>query len=121
MLEAILCHPNFVETMLHYTKTKYVSNITQFGIQAGINCGKSAGNCVHFSVDTFDEDAYKKAAKQLAEGDLLLPAVVGYPPKAEWDAEIVVNYSAVYDTNAELAQEEAFAVTAKCFHKIPWT
>ena len=59
--------------------------------------------------------------KQLAEGDLLPTAVVGYPPKAEWDAEIVVNYSAVYDTNAELAQERAFAVTAKCFHTIPWT
>ena len=61
----------------------------------------------------------KKAVKQLAEGDLLLPAIVGYPPKAEWDAELVVNYDAVYDTNAELAEEEAFAVTAKVFHTIP--
>ena len=59
--------------------------------------------------------------KQLAEGDLSLPAIAGYPPKAEWDAELVVNYDAVYDTNAELAQEEAFAVTAKVFHTIPWT
>ena len=92
--------------------------MTQFGIQVGINCGKSAGNCVHFSVDTFNEDAYKKAAKQLAEGDLLLLAVVGYPPKAEWDAEVIVNYSAVCDTNVELAQEEAFAVTAIFFIRV---
>ena len=74
---------NFVETMKHYTKMKSVSEITRFGIQAGINCGKSAGNCVHFSVDNFDADACKNAVKQLAEGDLLLPAIVGYPPKAE--------------------------------------
>ena len=69
--------------MKHYAKMKYVSEITRFGIQAGVNCGKSAGNCVHFSLDTYDADAYKLAAKQLAEGDLLLPAIVGYPPKAE--------------------------------------
>ena len=67
-------------------------------------------------------EAYKSLSQQGADL-VVLPelAIVGYPPKAEWDAELVVNYDAVYDTQAELAQEEAFAVTAKVFHTIPWT
>ena len=62
---------------------KNISNITKFGIMAGVSCGKSAGNCVHFSVDIYDTDFYRDSAKLLAEGDLQLPAVVGYPPKPE--------------------------------------
>ena len=111
----------FVPTLIHYTYMKNISSITKFGVMAGVNCGKSAGNCVHFSVDNYDADFYRDSTKLLAEGDLQLPAVVGYPPKPEWDAELVCNYDLVYDTDAELCQEEEFAVTAKAYHNIPWS
>ena len=100
-----------VPTLIHYTSMKK-SSIAKYGIMAGVNCGKSAGNCVHFSVASYDPDLYRDSAKLLAQGDLQLPAVVGYPPKPEWDAEVICNYDLVYDTDPELCQEEAFAVTA---------
>ena len=109
---------HFAPSLRHFTKMKFVSDITKHGLKPGIICNTSARNCVHFSVDTYDPVQYAEAAKRLAEGDLSLPARIGYPPRG--DCELILNYDAVYESEAELMQEEAFAVTAKAFHTIPW-
>ena len=67
----------FVPTLIHYTSMKNKSSIAKYGIMAGVYGGKAAGNCVHFSVAGYDPDLYRDSAKLLAQGDLLLPAVVG--------------------------------------------
>ncbi len=97
---------------------KFVSEITKHGLKPGIICNTSVRNCVHFSLEIYDAAEYSAAAKRLAEGDLSLPARIGYPPRG--DAELILNYDAVFDSGAELMQEEAFAVTSKAFHTIPW-
>ena len=68
-------------------------------------------------MEDYNAVEYSAAAKRLAEGDLSLPARIGYPPRG--DAELILNYDRVFDSGAELAQEEAFAVTSKAFHTIP--
>ena len=73
-----------------------------------------------FSVDAYDPVQYRDAARQLAEGDLTLPARIGYPPRADYDCELILNFDAVYDSGAMLMQEEAFAVTSKADFTVPW-
>ena len=68
---------------------------------------------VRLSVDTYDPIQYREAAKGLAEGDLTLPVRVGYPPRADYDCELILKFDAAYESGAELMQEEAFAVTSK--------
>ena len=86
----------------------------------GIACGTSSRNCVRFSIDAFDPIQYREAAAQLAKGDLTLPARIGYPPRADYDCELILNFDAVYDSGAMLMQEEAFAVTSKADFTVPW-
>ena len=76
---------------------KFVSEITKFGLRPGIICNTFARNCVHFSIDTYDPVQYAEAAKRLAEGDLSLPARIGYPPRG--DCELILNYDAVYESD----------------------
>ena len=111
---------NFAQTLLHYTYMKELPSITKWGIRAGINCGKSAGNCVHLSADHYDAEHYMYCAKQLAQGDLTLPTVVGFPPKPEQNAEVIVNFDRLYATNPELCQDEGFSITCKALYDIPW-
>ena len=99
---------------------KELPSITKRGIRAGINCGKSAGNCVHLSADQYDAEHYKHCEKQLAQGDLTLPAAVGFPPEAEQSAEVIVNFDRLYGTDPELCQDEGFSITCKALYDIPW-
>ena len=90
----------FAPSLRHFTKMKFVSDITKFGLKPGIICNTSARNCVHFSMDTYDPVQYAAAAKRLEEGDLSLPARICYPPRADYDCELILNYDAVFDCGA---------------------
>ena len=81
--------------------------ITKFGLKPGVVCKTPARNCVHFSVDAYDPIQYREAAKRLAEGDLTLPVRIGYPPRADYDCELILNFDAVYESGAELIQERS--------------
>ena len=104
---------DFAETLLHFTFVKYLSSITRWGIKAGINCGKSSGNCVHLSAAEYDATQYRTCVQRLAQGDLELPHAVGFPPKPENNAKVVVNYAKLYDLNPELCEDESFSITCK--------
>ena len=58
---------HFAETLLHFTFVKYLSSITRWGIKAGINCGKSSGNCVHLSAVEYDAKQYRTCAQRIAQ------------------------------------------------------
>ena len=110
----------FAPSLRHFTHMKFVSDITKFGLKPGVVCKTSARNCVHFSIDTYDPIQYREAAKRLAEGDLTLPVRIGYPTRADYDCDLILNFDAVYESGAELMQEEAFAVTSKAYFTVPW-
>ena len=71
------------ETLLQFIFVKYLSSITRWGIKAGINCGKSSGNCVHLSAAEYDATQYRTCVQRLAQGDLELPHAVGFPPNSK--------------------------------------
>ena len=50
----------------------------------------------------------------------MMPQVVGYPPKSDHDIKIVVNYSCLFKLNAELCQDESFAISCKSHFTVPW-
>ncbi len=87
---------HFVPTLKNFTMMKFVSEITKHGLKPGTICHKSARNCVHFCLEDYDAAEYSAAAKRLAEGDLSLPARIGYPPRG--DAELILNCDRVFDS-----------------------
>ena len=112
--------PGFAPVLRHFGHISDAPNITQEGLKPGIICGKSSKSCVHFSIDVYDPTLYKEAQEQLAKGDLQLPARVGYPPRSDYDCELILNFDAVFDSGAMLSQEEGFAVTSKANFTVPW-
>ena len=70
----------------------------------------SSRNCCRFSADEFDPDAYNEAQ---AQGDLVLPVRIGYPPRFDADAKFVFNVAATQRARADLRQETDLAITAK--------
>ena len=112
--------PGFAPVWYHFTRINVVPDITKFGLIPGIVCGKPSRSCVRFSIDAFNPTQYHEAAEPLAKGDLQLPARIGYPPRADYDCELILNFDAVYDSGAMLMQEEAFAVTSKANFTVPW-
>ena len=49
-----------------------------------------------------------------------MPHVVGYPPKSVHDIKVIVNYSRLFKMNAELCQDESFAISCKTNFAVPW-
>ena len=112
---------DFAETLLHYTHIRHPSSIANWGIKTGVNCGMSSGNCVHLSADEYDTTIYRRHAQLLAQGDLELPCCIGFPPQNDHNAKVVVNYTRLYNREAELAEDESFTITCKAGFDVPWS
>ena len=93
--------------------------IAKEGLKPGKLCGMSSKKCVHFSVGIFNPTLYQEAQERLAKGDLELPARVGYPPRYDYNAELIFNYDSTRQSGADLRMEDGFAVTAKSNFTVP--
>ena len=49
-----------------------------------------------------------------------MPHVVGFPPKSVHDIKIIVNFRLLFRANAELCQDESFAISCKTNFAVPW-
>ena len=97
-----------------------LSSITRWGIKSGFDCSKSTESCVYLAAADYDDTEYKSCAQKLLDHDLILPHVVGYPPKGDHDTKVIVNYARLNKLQPELCQYESFAISCKSRFSIPW-
>ena len=113
---------SFTTTLIHHTLLRYVPSITKWGILCGRECDRSNESCVYLAATEYDEAAYTAATRKLNDGELMLPHVIGFPPKDTHDVRIYVNYARLYRTfpGPNLRQAENFAISCESSFCIPW-
>ena len=113
---------NFTTTLVHYTLQHHLPSITRWGLLCGRKCGKSSESCIYLAACDYDAEAYTAATRKLNEGELMLPHIVGFPPKDTHDVRIYVNYARLFITfpGPNLRQAENFAISCASSFAIPW-
>ena len=89
--KAVPLPDRWVDVVIHLGYLAYAGSVAKYGLTPGGLAGISSRNCCHFSAGEYDAEEYAEAQ---AQGDLVLPSRVGYPPRHDADAKCIFNFAA---------------------------